>query len=167
MAAKIKKILFATDLSKNSAYTFSYAINLAQVHGATIVILHAIEPLPAVALFHGTRDEETHYYEKMKGDREGRIKEFVEFCCRDVENRIGEPCNHFISRIICPVGHPLEEILGTADEEECDLIVVGSHGKGFLRHNFLGSVSRSVLDRSTKPVLVVPLPLEDVTSSKP
>ncbi|MGZ3559114.1 MAG: universal stress protein, partial [Thermodesulfobacteriota bacterium] len=58
-------------------------------------------------------------------------------------------------------GHPVEEILKAADEEQCSLIVLGTHGKGFLRHTFLGSVARSVLDRGRKPVFIVPLPHEE------
>jgi nucleotide-binding universal stress UspA family protein len=39
----------------------------------------------------------------------------------------------------------VEEILKAVDEEGCDVIVVGAHGKGFLEQTFLGSVSSSVL----------------------
>ena len=47
MIPQIKKILYATDLSRNSAYAFYYAVDLAQKKGATIVILNTIEPIPA------------------------------------------------------------------------------------------------------------------------
>jgi len=43
MIPKIKNILYATDLTKNSAYAFRYAINSAQKHDAQIHILHVIE----------------------------------------------------------------------------------------------------------------------------
>jgi hypothetical protein len=43
MIPKIKNILYATDLSKNSAYAFRYAINSAEHHGANIHILHVWE----------------------------------------------------------------------------------------------------------------------------
>jgi nucleotide-binding universal stress UspA family protein len=55
----------------------------------------------------------------------------------------------------------VEEILKVADEEGCDVIVLGTHGKGFLKQTFLGSVSNSVLLRTRKPVLTVPLPSEN------
>jgi nucleotide-binding universal stress UspA family protein len=45
MIPKIKKILYATDLSKNSAYAFRYAVNSAKKHGAEIIILHVIEEI--------------------------------------------------------------------------------------------------------------------------
>jgi nucleotide-binding universal stress UspA family protein len=40
------------------------------------------------------------------------------------------------------------------------VIVLGTHGKGFLAHTFLGSVSKAVLHRTRKPVFIIPLPSE-------
>ncbi len=53
MIPQIKKILFATDLSKNSAYAFFYAVHMAKRDEAKIVILHAIEPLPFMPVTFG------------------------------------------------------------------------------------------------------------------
>jgi nucleotide-binding universal stress UspA family protein len=63
-----------------------------------------------------------------------------------------------ISNILIRLGHPVEEILKVVDEEGCDVIVLGTHSKGFLEQTFLGSVSSSVLLRTRKPVFIVPLP---------
>jgi len=49
MILKIKKILYATDLSPNSAYVFRYAINSAIKHDADIIILHVFERIPGTA----------------------------------------------------------------------------------------------------------------------
>ena len=43
MIPEIKRILYATDLSKNSAYAFFYAADMARRYNASIVILHSIE----------------------------------------------------------------------------------------------------------------------------
>jgi nucleotide-binding universal stress UspA family protein len=53
-------------------------------------------------------------------------------------------------------GDPVELILGAADAEACDLIIVGSHGRGRLARMVLGSVSKSVLELHPRRVLVVP-----------
>ncbi len=58
MIPQIKKILYATDLSKNSAYTFLSAVDLAQRHDAKIVILHPVEPLPPIVRFYRSLEEE-------------------------------------------------------------------------------------------------------------
>jgi nucleotide-binding universal stress UspA family protein len=53
-------------------------------------------------------------------------------------------------------GETVDAILTAADDQDADLIVVGSNDKGFLRRLFEGSVSEQVTRRSTRPVLVVP-----------
>ena len=66
MVPQIKKILYATDLTKNSAYAFYYAIDLAQRRDAKIVILHVVEPLPPIVKFYGGLEEEKKYYQQEK-----------------------------------------------------------------------------------------------------
>lgn len=43
MQSQIRKILYATDLSPNSAHAFRYALKLAMDNGARIVILHVVD----------------------------------------------------------------------------------------------------------------------------
>jgi nucleotide-binding universal stress UspA family protein len=62
--------------------------------------------------------------------------------------------------VIVTAAYPVEEILNIADAKACDVIVLGTHGKGWLRGTFLGSVARSVLERTRKPVFIVPLPAD-------
>jgi nucleotide-binding universal stress UspA family protein len=88
------------------------------------------------------------------------IKRHLQEFCRKAEGQIGPPCVSLVSKILIPRGHPPEEILNAADEEGCDVIVLGTHGKGFLAHTFLGSVSSAVVHRTRKPVFIIPLPSE-------
>lgn len=161
MIPQIKKILYATDLSKNSAYAFYYAVDIAQKRNAKIIILHVIEPVSP--LIRGYVGEDTivkiqqQNVEETIREISKRLKDF----CKAVDDRIG-PCLELVSDILVRLGHPVNEILGVAEKEACDLLVLGSHGKGFLEHTFLGSVSRMVLDRSRKPVFIIPLPSEEV-----
>lgn len=53
------------------------------------------------------------------------------------------------------VGDPGPEMCALAASEEFDLVVVGSHGSGFLKRVLLGSVSHHVLHHAPCPVLVV------------
>ena len=158
MIPQIKKILYATDLSRNSSYAFLFATDMAKRHDARIVILHAIEPIPTYVEVYGAMTDE---FEKKKHDEiiELMKKHLQEFC-KKAEAQIGPPCVELVSKILVPVGHPPNEILSAADEEGCDVIILGSHGKGFLAHSFLGSVSSSVLHRTRKPVFIIPLPSE-------
>lgn len=98
-----------------------------------------------------------------KEDDVAEIKKHLQEFCRKVEPQIGLPCVSLVSEVIVREGHPVEEILNAADEKECDVIVLGTHGKGWLKQAFLGSVARSVLEMARRPVFVIPLP-SDKTS---
>lgn len=52
-------------------------------------------------------------------------------------------------------GEPGPELCRLAEEEAVDVMVVGSHGAGFLRRVLLGSVSHHVLQHAPCPVLIV------------
>ncbi|WP_127508567.1 universal stress protein [Actinoplanes solisilvae] len=49
------------------------------------------------------------------------------------------------------------EVLG-ACSRTADLLVLGSHGHGSVRHTVLGSVSEKVVRKATCPVVVIPVP---------
>jgi nucleotide-binding universal stress UspA family protein len=61
----------------------------------------------------------------------------------------------------------VDEILTKAKKYDCDVIVMGTHGKGFVSHTLLGSVAERVLHRANKAVIVVPLPEEETEASLP
>jgi nucleotide-binding universal stress UspA family protein len=158
MVPQIKKILYATDLSKNSSYAFLYATDMAKRHDATIVILHALESFPVYVDAYGGMAVQIE--QREQGEIIEEIKGHLEEFCKKAEAQIGPPCVSLVSKILVRRGHPPEEILNAATEEGCDAIVLGTHGKGFLAHTFLGSVSTAVLHRTQKPVFIIPLPSE-------
>ena len=43
---KIKKILYATDLSENARYAFAYAVSLADLYKASITFIHVMSEIP-------------------------------------------------------------------------------------------------------------------------
>jgi nucleotide-binding universal stress UspA family protein len=160
MIPKIRKILYATDLSENSAYAFRYALNSAQQDGAKIHILHVMEEIKTNIL--------AAYYEleklqeiRAKGKEEirARIQKRLEiFCQKEV---VKDPeCRDLVASIDVVEGDPAAEILRKANELEVDLVVMGTHGKGLLEHAFLGSVAEKVLQRIKIPVLTIPIPRE-------
>lgn len=156
MIPKIKKILYATDLSKNSAYAFYYAVDMAKKHDAEIIILHAMEPI-STRVFGTLTDKAEHSQHEVSMEViRNRLQKF----CEKVEEKSSLACVTLVTKILVQIGYPPEEILKATDAERCDLIVLGSHGKGILRQTFLGSVSGSVLARARKPVFIIPLPSE-------
>ena len=164
MIPQIKKILYATDLTKNSSYAFYFATDLARKHGAKIVIFHSVPSIPPTVYYEGGLAEDNRTLKKIKEkereDDAAEIKKRVLGFCRKVESEIGPPCVDLVSDVIVKEGYAPEEIMNTADAEECDVIVLGTHGKGLLKQAFLGSVARSVLERTKKPVFIIPLPAD-------
>jgi nucleotide-binding universal stress UspA family protein len=161
MIPRIKNILYATDLSRNSAYAFRYAVNSAQKHDAKIHILHVIEALPSAAeglLTQFIGEEKLRQMRKEMGeDILGRIRERLrQFAERELK-RDPETLKKVVS-IDVVYGNPAAEILRKVEEMNADIVILGTHGKGLIRHAFLGSVSEQVLHRIRKPVFIIPLP---------
>jgi len=161
MIPQIKKILYATDLSKNSVYAFRYALKMVEKYDAEMIILHVIEPIPSMARHYmKIYVDESKWKEKIEYEQDlavERIKKRLQEFCKQ-ETQEAPQCLALVSSILVRPGYPVEEILKAADEGHCSMMVLGTHGKGFLKQTFLGSVARSVLDRAKKPVFIVPLP---------
>ena len=51
--------------------------------------------------------------------------------------------------------YPADAILDIANKEQCDAIVMGTHGEGGLRGVFIGSVAQKVINQAKIPVMIV------------
>ena len=173
-SVKIENILYATDLSDNARYAFDYALSLADLYGANLILLHALPETPDlvdknVIGYIGEEKWEaikkSHFQDAkaaLIGKRRDRtiVNEIIDQFRKDAKAGLG---SHSIpsDEVVVKKGNPVEIILETADENNCDLIVMGTHGRGTLADTMMGSTARRVVRRSQKPVLVVRLP-EDV-----
>jgi len=161
MIPKIKRILYATDLSPNSGYVLRYAINSAKKHGAKLYVLHVVEELSPTAkalIAPHLNDEiaENISEEKLEYAKE-RIRKRVKAVCNKELNSDPETEDIF-ETIEVVEGYPADEILSKADKLNCDVIIMGTHGKGFLKHAYFGSTSKKVLRRVRIPAFIIPLP---------
>lgn len=161
MELSIKRILYATDLSANSAFVFRYAVDMAKRHDARIVVLHVIEQLsPTTEMLIGFHLDKSQQAALKKG-RINHVTDEVRrhlksFCDSELA---GDPlADVLVEKIDVCEGYPVEEILKKVDTYRCDAIVMGTHGKGLIRNTFLGSNARRLLRRVRKPVFIVPLP---------
>ena len=164
MIPDIKKILYTTDLSDNSAYAFRYAINSALKHDAGIIILHVFELITTtnrkVLDLYLDEDLRKTIFNERVSDTLDRIRKRLKIFCDEEFNGNPKYAGKVESIEVCE-GFPAEEILKKADEFNCDVIVMGNHGKGIIRNTFLGSTSKRVLRRTRKPVFIIPLPKEE------
>ena len=160
MQHNIKNLLYSTDLSRNSSIAFGYAAYLAKLTGAEMHLLHVLEALSDDAVFAlqtYVLDEKRRHeiidqrIEKARKRLEDRQEAF--WTAQSAEDQ--KVRAQIKSMTVCE-SYPAEEILKTAKQRKCDLIVMGSHERG-MSHTFLGSVAKSVLRRSHVPTLIVPL----------
>ncbi len=169
MPLKINKILYATDLSKNAAYAFRYAVDLAKNHNAEIYLLHVVEKSQTsydVFVDYYLEEKDEGHHQKILAESIERTKKKIEaFRDREIADHPEVINKHVKVEVL--EGYPVNEILTKVKKYDCDIIVMGTHGKGFLSHALLGSVAERVLRRANKPVIVVPLPEGETEASLP
>jgi nucleotide-binding universal stress UspA family protein len=168
---EVKKILYTTDLSENARYAFAYAVSLADLYNAAITILHVLPEVPelldqsVIGYISAERWEEikSQQLEEAKEALIGKrkehlaVKEALLQFSEDVKQQ-QQGAGFTTDEVIVVRGNPVEEIIKNAEERNCELIVMGTHGLGTLADAMLGSTARRVIRRSKTPVLVVRLP---------
>jgi nucleotide-binding universal stress UspA family protein len=168
MLKPIRSILFATDLTPNCQQALEFTIALATSFKATIYMLHVIERLPDHV------DERLkdllgkHQWEDLvnshqmnarrsllgKQSTNSAVREAVHEFCQ--QTGIDEGACDFNSReIIISDGDVAEEVLKNAEENECDLIVLGAHRTVFSKTS-VGNKVKGILKKSKIAVTVVP-----------
>jgi nucleotide-binding universal stress UspA family protein len=141
-----KHILLPTDGSEASTRAVDLGIELAQTCHARVYGLHVVLPFNTLTYIAEILPEsEVSYTEEAVRSAERYLGEV-----RDKAKQAKVACdgNYVFDK------HPCEAILQAAQNQGCDLIVMGSHGwRGFTKL-LLGSETQKVLMRSRLPVLV-------------
>ncbi len=160
MLPKIQKILYATDLSRNSAYAYKYALSWAEKFDATITLLHVIEDLGPSARAMVNAFVPPEHHQKVVNESIDRIKKRLKVFC-DTFNQESPGCSLRASSVMVYEGNPAEEILDQAKKLDVDIIIMGSHGKGSSSHPFFGSTAKRVVGLSRIPIAIIPIPREE------
>ena len=143
-----KRILLATDGSPLSLHAAEHGIALAKRIGATVVALYASPPFDAamgIEFVPPTMLPLDIYTESTRAEAEKHLGKV-----RERAAAAGVACREKHLRSLSPP----EAIVAIAESEKCDLVVVGSHGRGAIGQLWLGSVTTRVLATSSVPVLV-------------
>ena len=166
---RIKKILYTTDLSESAVHAYAYAVSLANLYGAGIAILHVLAEFPGEEFITNmintnTWDEiKNRHYSKARDQLIGKrrdhvaLKEVLEAFSEEAKAD-GEAEAAVTDKVLIKPGIPAEVIVDTAQELNCDLIVMGTHGHSALADVLIGSTAKWVVRNSPIPVLVIRLP---------
>lgn len=145
-----KHILIATDGSELADRGVEQGFALAQAVGAKVTVLSVTEPMPErarhAAVIGGVEDPAARYDQSIVNDMKFR---FASISARASEKGVSVDLVHEIDM------HPAEAIVRLADRENCDLIVMSSHGRRGVRRFVLGSQTAEVVTHTTIPVLVI------------
>jgi nucleotide-binding universal stress UspA family protein len=137
----MKRILLATDGSKDSPKVLSFATEMAERYEARLDILHVVpgSEVPAEILNLVEADEIEEPPAAVYLEKVGQ--KIVESCgqaCRKMGLKEAQ-IKTFILR-----GDPAHRIVEFAEEKQVEAIVMGNRGLGSIRGRLLGSVSRKV-----------------------
>ncbi len=151
----VSTILVATDCSSHAVQAVKMAVNLGRALHARVLVLHVFDtsyPAPA----------EMGAWEWAIG--QGAFTEMVAAEREQVEKIAGGILKDsgVDYKLVHAVGHPVQQILDRAIQENVDMIVVGSRGAGGWQAVLLGSVADGVMHQASRPVLVVRNPAEQV-----
>jgi nucleotide-binding universal stress UspA family protein len=140
----IKRILVPTNFTETSNLALDYALELAERMSAEVTVMHAFE-IPLVGFPDGAL--------VMSGDVARRVADVSREALESlVAERSGKGVKlHGVLR----EGVPSEEINKLADEENSDMIVIGTQGRRGIARALLGSIAESVIRTTKHPVLCI------------
>lgn len=144
------KILIATDGSELADAGVEHGLELAKAVGATAVLVTVTESWASLGM--------ASEVERANLDA---IKSYEEAASQSAQSILKAAGLKASDRnVACELLHiadqsPAEAILEVAEEQDCDLIIMASHGRRGLRRFLLGSQTGEVLAHTSKPVLVL------------
>ena len=145
---KLKRILAATDFSECSEHALRYACEFAEAFRAELFLLDVAEPPTAIYSEFGVGYVGVPGIEAdLQREAEARL------------NTLPSPTwqkQLSVTRTVL-FGTPFVEVVRHAREQDVDLIVLGTHGRGAIAHMLMGSTAEKVVRKAPCPVLTVRL----------
>lgn len=142
--AEFKKILCAVDFSDHSPKLADYAKTLARCTGAKLLCVYVAPSLSQYVGFHVPPSSIESFVGEIVAGADTSMKAYLDehFAGANVEGKV-------------LVGYPAEEILNLAEDENADLIIMGTHGRTGIDRILFGSVAEKVVKSSVCPVLTI------------
>ena len=143
---QLRRVLHPTDFSPPSQYAYEIATELAEKHQAALLVLHVVETLGPENVSYGeavSQPQPESYRQRLWADLRRNappLRPTVQ-----VEHLLAE-------------GDTVTEIKRVAEEQHCDLIVLGTHGRTGLSHLLMGSAAERVIRVAPCPVLTAKVP---------
>ena len=152
----LKTILVPSDFSECSDAALRYGLELARRFDAELHLLHVVQdPVTQPWAAEGLSVPLFDAVDQWKKDARQRLL-----------NSVPAGDTRRVTAVTT-VATPCQEILRYAAEENVDLIVMGTHGRGGVSHLLLGSIAERVVRRAPCPVLTVRYPQHGFVETVP
>ncbi|XVH31559.1 universal stress protein [Haloferacaceae archaeon DSL9] len=135
------EILVPTDGSPAATAALDHALTLASTFGARLHALYVVDGAVYTSLDAGSEA----VIDALQSEGEQSVTE--------IDEKAAEAGIETISEVA--TGSPYKQILAYAEDNDIDLIVMGTHGRTGLDRYLLGSVTERVVRSSDVPVLTV------------
>jgi nucleotide-binding universal stress UspA family protein len=145
-----ERILIPTDGSDVAEAAVDHALDLAEQYGAEVHALYVVD-IDSVNYSLGT--EQVDRLKQGRFDEMEEVKERADEATGAVADRGAERGIDVVEHV--SGGRPHKVIADYAEDNEMDLVVMGSHGRAGVRRALLGSVTERTLRSTHVPVLVV------------
>jgi nucleotide-binding universal stress UspA family protein len=145
MSDLYRRILVPTDFSEQSERAWTTARRLARALGAEVLLAHVVVEAPLFGESPWSMGRVTEVYESGRAWGEKTLEEWA----------AAARAEGVTVRTVLRSGVPHREIVALAAEEQADLIVIGTHGRGGVDRALLGSVADRVIRLASCPVLSV------------
>ncbi|MDP3088760.1 MAG: universal stress protein [Methylotenera sp.] len=146
----LSRVLAATDLSAPARHAVERGFQIVAQSQAKYSVIHAIELDALDALREWMGEDVLSLKKKFEHDAIHGLQQLLS--C--TENHYGVK-----AEAVVITGQSLDVISSYAEQSNAELLVLGEHGKDFLRHHLLGSMASRLIRKSVKyPVLVVKQP---------
>lgn len=142
---EIRRILAPTDLSELSKQGLKDALELAEVFGAKLLLLHVVEPPP----YPVEGIVPSHLGATLLDDLERQASNELAEILPEARGSKVEVAHRVVS------GIPYRKIVEVAEEENADLIVMTTHGRTGFSHLVMGSVAEKTVRTAPCPVLTI------------
>jgi nucleotide-binding universal stress UspA family protein len=138
---QIQRVLVAVDVSAAAFQAVMEAKKLARIFNAEVRVMHAVEPLPLIAAIPVALDQDAYY----------RLSE------EQFKDAVATPLRNEDISYVMRRGATEHEIAQEVAEWQADVLVVGSHGKGWVDRLLVGSTTERLLNHLPATTLVVPV----------
>lgn len=137
-----KHILVPTDLTAISSHAMRVAVELASAHGARMTLVYVFPEFNAPMM---SQYFPSDFEKRTQAEADKRLTEYL--ASQDLR---GVSCDVKVRQ-----GRVYEQVVGLADEQKIDLIVVATHSPHGLEHFLIGSNAEKIVRHARCSVLVV------------